>query len=195
VWLHWEWDEYVQLFGTNQRRLDLLNETAPALFTIVQECLWEAVLLHLARLTDPITVAGKETLTLHRLRPLVKPPFRETVQQHLDDVTNKTKFARDWRNRHIGHRELSLALQDSAKPLEPASRQAVSEAIAAVAILLNAVESHYCQSEVAYKYSTPFGNAEALLHSLRAAQHAIAKRDRRFEEGDWNPPEWEREPV
>jgi hypothetical protein len=110
-------------------------------------------------------------------------------------VTEKTKFARDWRNRHIGHRELALALEESANPLAPASRKAVSDAIGAVATLLNIVESHYCRSEVAYEHSKPFGNAEALLHALRAAQHAIAERDRKCETGEIDMAAWEREPA
>lgn len=193
VWLHWKWDEYVALFGTKQQRLDLLMKTAPAFFTVVDDCLWNDVLLHLARLTDPKNVAGKDTLTLHRLPQLVEPAVRDAVWAQLKDVINKTKFARDRRNRHIGHRELSLALQENAKPLEPASRKAVSDAIKAVADLLNVVDEHYCNSTVGYEHSK-IGDAEALLQALRAAQHAFKDRDRAFEAAEMELLEWEREP-
>ena len=69
VWVHLKWQEYLQLFGDSQQRVDLLNSTAPAFFHELQRALWEDILLHLCRLTDKLKSAGKPTLTLRQLAP------------------------------------------------------------------------------------------------------------------------------
>ena len=51
AWLHQKWDQYNILFGTKPSRINLMNETAPLFFRIVQDSLWEDTLLNIARLT------------------------------------------------------------------------------------------------------------------------------------------------
>src|SRR5205807_6827029 len=65
--LHNEWHEYVQLFGTNQSRIALMNEAAPAFFRIVQDELFDMTVLRIARITDPPKSAGKSNLTIRQL--------------------------------------------------------------------------------------------------------------------------------
>ena len=72
--LYGKWSEYVALFGTRESRVDLLNQAAPSFFRIVQDSLWEDVLLHIARLTDPPKSAGKSNLTVQRLTSAIDYP-------------------------------------------------------------------------------------------------------------------------
>jgi hypothetical protein len=39
---HFYWKEYIELFGTKSERIELLNETAPHFFYMLQEELWES---------------------------------------------------------------------------------------------------------------------------------------------------------
>jgi hypothetical protein len=185
--LHWKWNEYVILFGTKPERVDLLNAAAPGFVRIMQDALWDDVLLHISRLTDPTIVAYKETLALQRLPQLVAPAFQPHVQKLLNEVLEKSKCARDSRNRRIGHRELRLALQETTKPLDPASRKNVKEALKAIVALLNAVESHYCNSTAGYEFASAPGNAEALLYVLRDGLQARSEYYQRLSTGTLHP--------
>lgn len=186
-WLHWKWGEYVTLFGSKPERIDLLNAAAGAFFRIVQDCLWEDTLLHIARLTDPPESAGKKNLTLQRLPTLVVPEVRAKVDTLLKDCLAKSEFARDWRRRRIAHRDLQLALSENARPLEHASRQTVRQSIESIAAMLNGVESHYLHSEVAYEFTSQFPNAESLLYVLRDGVEADRQRRKRLESGNIEP--------
>ncbi|SRR6266571_2593078 len=187
-WLHWKWGEYVTLFGSKPERIDLLNAASGAFFRIVQDCLWEDTLLHIARLTDPPESAGnKKNLTLQRLPPLVVPEVRAKVDALLQDCLAKSEFARDWRKRHIAHRDLQLALSENARPLAHASRQTVRQSIESIATLLNGVESHYLHSEVAYEFTSPLPNAESLLYVLRDGIEVDRQRRKRLESGNIEP--------
>lgn len=89
VSLHWKWEEFVSLFGTSPERISLLNKSAGAFFRIVQDTLWENVLLHIARLMDPPQSVGKDNLCLRRLLALVAAPIRPDVEKMLQECQAK----------------------------------------------------------------------------------------------------------
>ena len=66
-WLHNEWDEYLQLFGTKPSRIKLMNDAAPSFFRMIQNELVQMIVLRIARLTDPPRSTGKSNLTIQQL--------------------------------------------------------------------------------------------------------------------------------
>jgi len=188
VWLHAKWKEYKELYGEKPTRVDLLNRAAGLFFRIVQDALWEDALLHLARLTDPPRSAGKENLTLLRLPSLVDDNgLRRQLDAPLTQAQAKTAFARDWRNRHIAHRDLAKALGQGAKPLTRASRNHVGEALRALADVLNCVNTFYRNSEIIFDVITPMAGSVALLYVLRDGLAAEEKRLARLRAGQPDP--------
>ncbi|MDB5566510.1 MAG: hypothetical protein JWP84_3076 [Tardiphaga sp.] len=115
------WKEFIELFATKTSRIELLNRSASAFFRMVQDGIWEAIVLHIARLTDPPQSPGgkdRQNLTLHNLPALIPDPtLKGELKMLCEEATTNTKFARDWRNRRIAHRDLDLALGGKAKPL------------------------------------------------------------------------------
>ncbi|MCI0624487.1 MAG: hypothetical protein L0387_23045 [Acidobacteria bacterium] len=194
VLLHWKWEEFVTLFGTSPERLALLNKAAGAFFRVVQDTLWEDVLLHISRLTDPPRSAGKDTLSLQRLPVLVDDTIKPEVEKQLEACLTACEFARDWRNRRLAHRDLRLALDDpTSVPLAPASRKAVKDALAAIAALLNSVELRYTGLTVMYDLH-PLGNAECLLCVLQDGLQAEADRCERIKSGKFTREDLRRPP-
>ena len=133
AWIHQKWAQYVELFGTSSGRINLLNQAAPAMFRTVQDTLWEDVLLHLARLTDPAESMRKANLSVFRLATLVANlPIGIHVESLSSAALTACEFARDWRNRRLAHRDLDLALGLNSQPLAPASRLDPVEAMNSV---------------------------------------------------------------
>ncbi len=189
--IHSNWREYVELFGTKPERIDLLNRAAPAFFAMLQDQLWEGSLLHLARLTDrskTLNNKDKSNLTIHALPPLLSDV---NLKAHVDSLiaiaTNGTKFAQDWRNRHIAHRDLKLALNPSTKPLAEASRGKVNSALIALANVLNALENHYFQSEVGYRHIEQHGGAVSLIYLIDFGLRAQESQQNRILAGKLTP--------
>ena len=177
AWLHAKWHEYKQLYGEKPARLELLNRSAGLFFRIVQDTLWEDTLLYLARLTDPPRSAGRQNLTLCQLPSLVDDAgLRAQLEPLLTEARSRTQFARDWRNRHIAHRDLGRALGEGANPLADASRNHVDEALRAVAAVLNCVNTSYLNSALVFDVITPMTGGVALLHVLRDGLDAGERR-------------------
>src|SRR5258708_35007906 len=130
AWVHAKWSEYLVLFGTKESRVDLLNSVAPSFWRLIQDSLWENVLLHIARLTDPPMTGGKQNLTIQRLADLIGDvQTKAKVQELLVQALAASGFARDWRNRHIAHSDLHLSLSKAAQALKPPPRPKVLEAL------------------------------------------------------------------
>jgi len=174
TWLHAKWNQYRILFAESPGRIELLNSVAGFFFHVIQVVLWEDVVLHIARLTDPPQSAGKDNLTLLRLADTVKEPALSLELRNLaEQAKAAADFARDWRNRHLSHRDLALAVDDRVTPLPGISREKIDRALAGVGAVLNKVESHFWQSEIAFgQVIPPLDDAESLVHYLQAAVDA-----------------------
>jgi hypothetical protein len=150
--LHLKWSEYRELFATKPSRIDLMNETAPRFFGRLEALLWNDVLLHLTRLTDHPGGRGKERVTVLRYKPLVMGlPIQAAVHAAVDSAASATLFARDRRNHLIAHRDFSHAQDPTAKPLAARSRASVETALHAIHDLMQILEGHFCDVEVAYE--------------------------------------------
>lgn len=185
--LYMKWEEYVELFGKTPSRIDLLNQSAPVFFKIVQDSLWEDILLHLARLTDPPKSAGKDNLTLRCLPSLVDVKIMETITNQIIDAEEKTNFCRDWRNRHIAHRDLKLVIDKHAEPLKPASRAKVKDALESFTKILNTISEYYMKSIIAFDSIIGSGGAEELLYVLDDGIKVDVERRKRIEAGKYLP--------
>lgn len=111
--LHLYWKEYLELFGTNQKRVERMNQAAPGFFRMLQSELFQTNILHLARMTDPPKSAGKENLTLRNLPDLMSDKnLKNRLIGLLALAEQKTEFCRDWRNRRFAHFDLELTLDE-----------------------------------------------------------------------------------
>ena len=174
TWLHLKWQEFREIFGTSATRIHLMNQTAPAFFGRLQDVLWHDVLLHLTRLTDPPVMRGHQNLTFGRYVPLVADlPIRGEMHAALDRVEAGTRFARDWRNRLLAHRDYPHAQDPAAKPLEPGSRADVEDALAAIRDLMQIPEHHFLGSATSYERTQGApGGACDLLYWLESGLEA-----------------------
>jgi hypothetical protein len=115
VRFHWHptlnlyWKEFLELFGTNDKRIDRLNRAAPGFFRMLKDQQFETNMLHLARLTDSPKSVGKRNLTVCNLSELVSDnALKQQLTVLVHEVKQKTQFCRDWRNRQFAHRDLAL---------------------------------------------------------------------------------------
>ena len=188
AWIHTKWAQYIELFGTNPERIDLLNRAAPALIRTVQNSLWDDVLLHLARLNDPPKSSGRGNLSVRHLAGLLEgSPIAASVAANAAAALRDSEFARDWRHRRLAHRSLDLALGQSVEPLAPASRADVMKALSALDEVLNTVSRHYLDSSTRFDLGTGGKDAVSLLHLLRDGLQFREERRSRIASGEYTP--------
>jgi hypothetical protein len=195
AWLYLKWDQYRALFGTKPERIDLLNGVSPLFFHILQDVMWEDTLLSLSRLTDREEIGGKTNLTVRRLPALIADPqVKHEVLDAVETAIERSAFARQWRNRHIAHRDLALALKEPTKELPPASRLMVQQALESLAAILNRIRRHHLDGDFIYDFPGNPGDALSLMQTLRRGVHALRTKVARLEKGELLPEDYESEP-
>jgi hypothetical protein len=180
TWLHAKWKQYRILFAESPERIALLNGAAGFFFRVVQDVLWEDVVFHIARLNDVPKSMGHDNLALSRLAEAVQEPALSLeVATLVERAKTDATFTRDWRNKHLAHRDLSLAIDRSATPLPVISREKVELALASIRAVLNKINGHFFQTEIDFAPFLADGDAESLVYYLIEALEAERRqRDR-----------------
>jgi len=186
--LYLKCNEFIELFGTKPSQIELLDKAASGFFHMIQGVMWEDLLPHLARIADPpnsLKRKDKANLTIQNLPALVADETTKTaVSRLVATAVGKTSFCREWRNRHIAHRDLALALEQPAAPLPEADIAQVKEALEAFASVLNAVQQRYMDATTAFAAIASLRGATSLLYALDDADRAHKKRQERLERGE-----------
>jgi hypothetical protein len=188
AWLYTKWNEYATLYGTKASRVEILNKAAPYFFRVVQDSLWEDVVIHIARMTDPPKSMGKPNISVQRLPILVEGTELKAQLESLVSVAKEaSEFCRDWRNRRIAHRDLDLALGNNAEPLAAVSREKVKKALQALTDILDAVSMNYLDSSTMFDMGANHGGGELLLRVLHDGLDAQKTRHERMLAGTASP--------
>jgi hypothetical protein len=188
VKVHVYWGEFVEMFSTKQSRLEIMNESAPAFFHMLQGELGDSILLQLSRITDKAEIGKRRNLTIRNLPGLITDEPAHTEVQHLVDIAvEKTESCRAHRNRLIAHDDLILALQEEKAEgvLAPTKRE-ISEALRAIAAVLRQVSLHLSDSDMMFDTGHPrvHGFVE-LLYVMRDGLKAREQREERLRSGKY----------
>jgi len=168
VWLYSKWAEFVELFAKKPTRINIMNETSPYFFRIVEDVLWENIALGISRLTDPPQTFGKDNLTICKIPEFIMDAeFKNQIVDAINIAKLASNFCRDWRNRRLAHLDYLLSTNKETKQLEVANKQKVENALSSIAEVLNIISYKYKKSTTAFNFSggTP-GNADSLLYYL-----------------------------
>jgi len=171
TWLHGRWIIYRQLYGTSEKRIDLLNESAAAFFYIVQDVLLGEIQVSLSKLTDPARTGAHENLSLEllqsRLETVGDTGLAGKTRVTLGVLRSRCAAFRTWRNKKLAHLDLLTSMQATADPLPGISRQMVEDALKLVRDFMNEIEKHYNDAEFGYEHFSMQSDGEALVAILR----------------------------
>jgi len=167
--LHELWMLHKQLYLTNERRVELLNRTAPRCFYYLQQVLLDEVILGIFRLTDQAQYGKSEDLVLETLRRHLDPSAHSTLIVDLDarmkNLLSIVSPFREIRNKRIGHRDLKVATY--AISLPDLTANDVERVLAAIRDLLNMVQMYFDSRSTGYGLMSQAG--ETLIDVLKQA--------------------------
>lgn len=162
------WKQYEMLFGVNPETVQVLNDSAPTFFSILQAQLWDGVILGISRLTDPPVSAGKKTLTIKAIPPLVRDVnVRAMVEAAIDTAVTDAEFTRAHRNKRIAHNDLVHIQNRTANPLPSASRQKIKAGLGSICAVLEVLNGHYRKTTMLYDDIIYDGGAGSVVSLLR----------------------------
>src|SRR5690606_20410820 len=115
VWLHAIWQEDRTIYCPSPEQLKVANRAAGFFFKIVQDELWDSVLLRIARITDSPRSAGRANLTIRAFPGLIADAdLRLQIEELIRISLDKAEFAREHRHKRLAHRDLLHATDASS---------------------------------------------------------------------------------
>jgi len=169
VELHVVWQQYRDLFA-DTGTIDVLNRTAGLFFKIVQDELWDSMLLGVCRLLDPDQGRGgrDKNLTLYSLPPLITDEdLKIEVATACDAAAVLAKFAKTHRDKRIAHQDHGYASNPALFEMKGVSRLQVEEILSALRSVLQLVEAHYNDADVRYDKVVLYTGASKLVTALK----------------------------
>lgn len=164
------WQQYSQLYGTSAENINVLNQTAGLFFRVIQDELWDSVLLRIAALTDPAIMNGKKNITLRALSALVLDPIMSSEIQKLCDLAlAETEYAREHRNKRIAHNDhdYDYHIVKGAVRLSGISREKIEKMLTAIRNVLRYVQHKTRDVDFLYDRFIDESGAALLVSKLR----------------------------
>ena len=179
-------NEYRALFG-DQDNIEFINTFSGPFMGDVQQVFRRDLLLHISRLTDPVASGDKKNITVKRLTdfrddPELRdrfpdvcgdPELRDRVKSFVATAAKNAESARDWRNRHISHSDLNLAIDPDEKPLDPTTLDSVQGVLDAVHAALDAISSAFMDAHISNFVHTREPMAMAFLNYAQMLVTAV----------------------
>jgi hypothetical protein len=166
--LHIVWQQYRQLFGSDPETVHLINRTAGLFFKIVQDELWDSVLLGVSRMTDPPKTGAKKNLTIQSLPALIADSsLREDIATLCRTALEDAAFAREHRNKRIAHQDRDYLIDRASNPLSGVSRERVETMLNSLRAVLNRLDAHYRDTTVMYQDFVDESGARLLVSKLK----------------------------
>jgi nitrogen-specific signal transduction histidine kinase len=179
VELHVVWQQYRELYADGST-IEVLNRTAGLFFKIVQDELWDSMLLGICRMLDPAEQGrGKKlrtNLTLYSLPILINDALlKENVTQALVDAAQLAAFAKDHRDKRIAHQDHGYAINPALFEMSGVSRQDVENTLKALRKVLQLVEAYYNDVDVRYEKNVLVSGADRLIVALKRLERLEKK--------------------
>jgi hypothetical protein len=155
IWLHGKWNIYHQLFGTNEDRIALLNRSASTFFRLVQDIVFNDVILSISRLTDPKGSSNKENRSFEKLIALLDTKDHARLIQILKEkqaiLKEQCEPLRIRRNKKISHSDLNVVLSIQPEILPEISRNSIGGALKTIRDFMNEVNLYFGGNYTVYE--------------------------------------------
>lgn len=141
TWLHTVWEIYIQLYGTSDENMEIMNVSAPQFFGIIQYVLFSELVTTINRLTDKHKTFGKSNASLEQI---IENIDRSThakliikLKTKLEHIKAKTKPFRAWRDKKIAHNDLLITLEQGTEILPGITREYTKNLIDEIVDFIN----------------------------------------------------------
>lgn len=162
------WQQYRQLFGEDAETIGVLNSTAGLFFKVIQDELWDSVLLRIATLTDASEMKGRKNLSLRALPGLMpSAELSDELKLLCDEALAEAEFAREHRNKRIAHNDHDYHLSIAAVPLSGISRLKVESMLHAIRNVMSFVQTKLRDVDCRYEIFVDHSGARSLVNKLR----------------------------
>jgi len=174
VSLHAQWKLYLDLYG-DPEKIDLLNETVPSVFQVIEESVRTNMIVSFGRLTDASSTGKKSNLSLDRLVKLLSEQaiceggFVRSAEKQLLDIKAQCEPLTRHRNLRVAHKDLNTAINYHENPLPGIGKLQVVQALKSIGDLMNSVQMYFEKCDTKYGCGIQRGTGKDLICLIEQA--------------------------
>ncbi|QNN21005.1 hypothetical protein HED60_01550 [Planctomycetales bacterium ZRK34] len=165
--LHLHWKMYREVFAHSDRRIKILNDVAPALWSTIQSIMQDTVYLGIARLLDSEHTCGNKNINMRfilRMYQHDKHHTFATLLQKQFDIVIKHFDPFQWhRHKRLAHSDEIASMQ--AEFTRP-SRAQIELILEEIRCFMNMVREHEGNCPMAYEHIQYHGGGDSLAYWL-----------------------------
>lgn len=185
VWAKHYVNQYKKLYLSGQKRINLLNDTAPGFFREIQRMFWNEMIISVTRLMDPFEQGGQvkhKNLSLQILPKLARDngwAFESEIVELIEKARKVSQPAIKQRMKRIAHRDLPTAMKKVT--LDKVGINEIEEALALAGKAINVIYLNLTDSTWSWDLVAGHDAGE-LIHYLKLA---VIYREMIKDEKDW----------
>jgi hypothetical protein len=178
---HWRWKIWKQLFaGTRsnqdevEQRISLMNRTASAFFTVIQQILLDDVIARVCKLLDPGVQGPKKRENLS-LESAISRASKRIEGEKLAAATEQLKKFKvaalplvEHRNWRIAHDDFLVAIGEEKVPALVLD-DAIDGALQSAELIMELLDPNMATNQFLYGQMIARGDGDSLLRALRYA--------------------------
>jgi hypothetical protein len=171
VTLHTRWQDYKNLYGHSQERVELLNQCAGGFFHSIQFAMLQQIELCMVRLLDPHKQGkSNKNMTFQRLVHLTEVVYPESqvnrLRQMLDNALKCSSRLQTRRRKVVAHLDVQAIQNEDQVILEWPRIEEVDASLEALVDLANAFEQMSGLPIMCYDLADTWAGSEAVVNHL-----------------------------
>lgn len=165
IWLTIKWKEFEILF-TKESRVTILNKSAPTFTHMLQNVLWENIVLSISKITDPEKSGKFKSISAMLLPGYIDDlELKNQIDLSVAKLNETSKSFRLLRDKWIAHQDFNQVLNEKDEKLYWPSLQSIREFLSLCYEVMNAIQLHYLNTTTIYELDHLAGSLN-LLYTL-----------------------------
>jgi hypothetical protein len=181
----YKWQEYNELFGKGDRRLDVLNESTSSFFVLFQEIMLKSIVIDICKLIEQVKSrdSQKKRLSIQLIIKTIEDiEFKTVIQKIFSRIKKNEKELRDIRDNFLAHNDIESIINKANMRIE---YKTIDDTIDLLFLVLKEFYAKYFQSDLQKELITQLKGAEALIYLLNEGLQSQKRKYERVMSGKY----------
>jgi hypothetical protein len=181
----YKWQEYNELFGKGERRLDVLNESTSSFFVLVQEIMLKSIVIDICKLIEQVKSrdSPKKRLSIQLIiRTIEDNEFKTVIQKIFSRIKKNEKELRNIRDNYLAHNDVESIINKANMRIE---YRTIDDTIDLLFQVTREFYAKYLQSDLQKEIFGPLKGAEALVYLLNEGLQSQKRKHERVMSGNY----------
>ena len=169
--LHYRWVVFRNVYAVDQNHIEILNELDGSFFGTVQGLYWDAIILHIIKLTDPMKTGSNLNLTLERVwneyKDEISDASNHELKEIMSNISKAKKHLKTHRSKRLAHLDYKYGTDKEAFELGGISRADIKQILSLIRDFMNKIQGEIENTTTMYEGIIGVDGGTTLFRNLK----------------------------